>query len=239
MNIFLRELKAHRRSLIIWCVVILFMVLSSMAKFQSYSETGQSMTELLSKLPKALKIALGMGSLDMTTAGGFFGMFFLYLLLMAGIHAAMLGAGIIAKEERDKTTEFLMAKPVSRVSIVTSKLLASLFNIAVFNIATLVCSLAIVGQYAKDRNVTNEILLMMVAMFIFQLIFLTIGTGTAAISRRSKGAGSTATAILLATYVISTASSMDSGIDGLKYITPFRYFDAEQLMKDGACSRCS
>lgn len=234
MNIFLRELKAHWRSLIIWCVVILFLVVSAMAKFQSYSETGQSMTELLSHMPRALRIVLGMGNLDLATAGGFYGMFYLYLLLMAGIHASMLGAGIIAKEERDKTTEFLIAKPVSRERVISSKLLAALFNILVYNIVTLVFSLAIVGQYAGGEDVTNEILLMMAGMFMLQLIFLSIGAGTAALSRRPKGAGSIATAILLGTYVISAASGIDSRLDGLKYITPFKYFDAEQLIRDGS-----
>ena len=44
---------------------------------------------------------------------------------MATVHAAMLGADIISKEERDKTAEFLFVKPISRNKIIISKLLGS------------------------------------------------------------------------------------------------------------------
>ena len=233
MNIFIRELRAHRKSLIIWSVAILFMIISAMGKYSSYAASGQSMNNLLSDIPKTIKAVLGMGDLDLTKVSGFYGMFYLYMLLMATIHASMLGANIISKEERDKTSEFLMVKPVSRGKIITSKLLASLFNIAVFNIVTLVLSIAIVGNYAKGEDITGEICLMMAAMFILQLMFLSIGTGIAAASKRPKSAASIAMAVLLVSFIISSAISMYDKLDGLKYITPFKYFEAEKLMKSG------
>lgn len=233
MNIFIRELKAHRKSLIIWSIAIFFVIISSMGKYFSYVESGQSMNELFSKIPRSIRAVLGMGDFDLTKASGFYGMLYLYLLLLATIHASMLGANIISKEERDKTTEFLMVKPVSRGKIITSKLLASLFDIAVFNIVTLVLSIAIVGSYAGGEDITGEILLFMVGMFILQLMFLTIGAGIAAASRRPKAAASIATAVLLVSFVLSSAISMSSKLEGLKYITPFKYFEAEKMSEAG------
>ena len=63
---------------------------------------------------------LGFSDLDLSKVSGYYGMLFIYLLLMATIHAAMLGATIIAKEERDKTSEFLFVKPVSRSKVITT-----------------------------------------------------------------------------------------------------------------------
>ncbi|MFA5881807.1 MAG: ABC transporter permease subunit, partial [Eubacteriales bacterium] len=83
-------------------------------------------------------------------------MLFLYLVVMATIHAAMLGANIIAKEERDKTAEFLLAKPVSRNEIITVKLGAGLTNILIFNAVTLLSSLVIVGHYSGSEPVTGS-----------------------------------------------------------------------------------
>lgn len=233
MNIFIRELRAHRKSLIIWCVAIFLMIISAMAKYSAYTASGQSMNDLLSGIPKTIRAVLGMGELNMTTASGFYGMFYLYMLLMATIHSSMLGANIISKEERDKTSEFLMVKPVSRTHIVTSKLLASLFNIAVFNIVTLVLSIAIVGKYANGEEISGEICLMMTAMFILQLMFMAIGTGIAAASKRPKSAASIAMAVLLVSFIISSAISIYDKLDVLKYVTPFKYFEAEKLMKSG------
>ncbi len=233
MNIFLRELKAHRKSLIIWSIAIFFMIVSSIGKFIAYSETGQSMNELLSQIPKSIKAVLGMGDFDLTKVSGFYGMLYLYLLLLATIHAALLGANIISKEERDKTAEFLMTKPVSRVKIITAKLLAALFNVIVFNIVTLVFSIALLGKYSNGEDITGEICLLMAGMFILQLMFLFIGTAAAAAGRQPKSAASLATAILLVTFILSSVININSKLEGLKYITPFEYFEAEQLMKDG------
>jgi ABC-2 type transport system permease protein len=207
------------------------MILSSMSKYSAYSGSGKSMNELLSQIPGSLRAVMGMGNFDLTEISGFYGMFYMYMLLMATIHAVLLGAGIIAKEERDKTTEFLMVKPVSRSVIITSKLMAAIFNVVVFNVVTLVLSIAITAQYAGDKPITAEIIKLMAGMFILQLVFLFTGTGTAAISKRPKTAASVSTAILLAAFVLSSAVSMSSKLDFLKYITPFKYFEAEKLLK--------
>ena len=233
MNIFLREVKAYRKSLIIWSVAIFFMIVSSIGKFTAYSETGQSMNELLSQIPSSIKAVLGMGNFDLTKVSGFYGMLYLYLLLLATVHASLLGANIISKEERDKTTEFLLVKPVSRGEIITAKLLASLFNIIVFNFVTLIFSIALMGKYAGGEDITGEICILMVGMFILQVMFLVIGTATAAAGRRPGSAASVATAILLVTFIISSAVNMNSSLEGFKYITPFEYFKADQLLKGG------
>ncbi|AHF10435.1 ABC transporter permease subunit [Dehalobacter restrictus] len=233
MNIFLRELKAHRRSLIIWSIAIFLMIVSSVGKFTAYAETGQSMNALLSQIPSSIKAVLGMGDFDLTKVSGFYGMLYLYLLLLATVHASLLGANIISKEEQDKTTEFLLVKPVSRQKVITAKLLASLCNIIVFNLVTLIFSVVLMGKYAKGENLTGEISILMVGMFILQLMFLLIGTATAAVSRHPRSAASVATAILLVTFIISSAINMNSSLDRLKYITPFEYFKAERLLNGG------
>lgn len=233
MNIFVRELKDQRKSLIIWSIVIFFMIVSSIGKFTAYAETGQSMNELLSQIPSSIKAVLGMGNFDLTKVSGFYGMLYLYLLLMATVHASLLGANIIAKEERDKTTEFLMVKPVSRGKIITAKLLAALFNVVVFNVVTLFFSITLMGKYAKGESITGEICILMVGMFILQLMFLVIGTATAAISRRPRSAASVTTAILLVTFLISSVININSNLEPLKFVTPFEYFKAEKLLNGG------
>lgn len=233
MNIFLRELKAHRRALIIWSIAIFLMIISSIGKFIAYAETGQSMNELLSQIPSSIKAVLGMGNFDLTKVSGFYGMLSLYLLLLATVHASLLGANIIAKEERDKTTEFLLVKPVSRTQVITAKLLASLINIVVFNLVTLIFSVVLMGKYAKGENITGEIGMLMAGMFILQLMFLLIGAATAAASKRPKSAASVSTAILLVAFVISSVTNINSSLEPLRYITPFAYFKAETLLSGG------
>ncbi|RTR29101.1 ABC transporter permease [Robertmurraya yapensis] len=233
MNIYLKELKSHRKSIIFWSIGVFLMVVSGMTKYDAYSTSGQSMTELLEDLPKSLRAVFGFSDFDLTKASGFYGMLFLYLLLMATIHAAMLGATIIAKEERDKTSEFLFVKPVSRNKIITAKLLAAFTNLVIFNLATFVSSIVILGRYSDGEAVNGEIAILMAAMFFMQVLFMVIGSALAAIKKRPKSAASLATGILLLTYILSVVIDLNEDIEGLKYLTPFKYFEAKNVMYGG------
>ncbi|WP_042354479.1 ABC transporter permease subunit [Bacillus rubiinfantis] len=233
MNVFWREMKANRKSLLIWAVALLFMVVAGMAKFAGYSSSGQSINELISQMPKSLQAMMGTGDLDLSTAAGFYGMLFSYLLLMAAIHALMLGAGIIAKEERDKTAEFLMAKPISRSRIVTAKLLAAVVNVVFFNLITLVLSLAMVNHYSQAGESLADIYLLLGGMLLFQLIFLSLGAAIAAAGRRPKRANGLGTGILLIMYIVSIAIDLKNQLEPLQYFTPFKFFEAKRVLSDG------
>jgi ABC-2 type transport system permease protein len=230
MNIFIKELKSHRKSLIFWCIGVILMVASGMNKYSSLYSSGQSMNDLMADMPKSLQAIMGVGSFDLSKASGYYGMLFMYLVLMATIHAAMLGATIIAKEERDKTSEFLFVKPVSRGKIITAKLLAALTNIVIFNLITFASSVIIVGKVSDGEKVNGEIAVTMLGMFLLQFLFMVIGSAISAVKKRSKTAASLATAILLLTFVLSIVIDLNENLDLLKYLTPFKYFEAKHMM---------
>jgi ABC-2 type transport system permease protein len=233
MNLFIREMKASRKSLIIWCISMILMVVSGMSKYGGISKSGQSMNDIVAQMPKSVKAILGLGEFDLTKAIGYYGILFLYLILMATIHALLLGANIIAKEERDKTSEFLIVKPISRNQIITSKLSAAFVNIVVLNLITVFTSIKVVANYNKGADETNHIVLLMVGMFILQLMFMFLGTGIAAISKKPKSAVSLGTVVLLVTFFLSMMIDLTSKLEGLKYITPFKYFEAKNVLLDG------
>lgn len=233
MNIFLREMKSNRTSLILWCIGVLFMVATGMMKFTSLASTGTSLNEFIADMPKSLQAIMGNNSLDLSNAIGYYGVLYLYLVVMAGIHATMLGANIISKEERDKTVEFLLVKPISRSRMITSKLLAAVLNLVIFNMITFVSSIVMVQKYAEGEAVVGDISIMMVGMFILQLIFLVIGTAIAAIYKNAQKAVSVSTGILLITFILSIAINMNNKLEILKYFTPFKYFEASKLMNGG------
>ena len=230
MNVFIREMKANRKSLIIWSIGVFLMITSSMGKYAGLSISGQSINDLLAQMPKSLQAIMGTGTFDLSTASGYYGALFIYLAVMATIHAVLLGANIISKEERDKTAEFLFVKPASRNKIITLKLVTSLVNILIFNLVTLVSSIFMVQRYSNGETVIGDITILMIGMFILQLIFLFIGTSIAALSKNPKTAASLSTGILLVTFLLSIVIDLNSQIESLKYLTPFKYYDAKDLM---------
>lgn len=230
MNIFLVELKAHRKSLILWCFGMLFMTFAGMSKFSAFDSSGQNMNEMLDTFPRALRTMLGLGDFDLSKAIGFYGVLYLYLIVMATIHAAMLGANIIAKEERDKTAEFLFTKPITRQNIITGKLLAALVNIIILNLFTLIISIIVVSSFGTTGDDIVSIILLMFSMLILQLLFASIGATIAAFIKTPKLAATISTGILMATFLLSIIINMTEKLDFLIFLTPFKYFEAKNMI---------
>ena len=229
MNIFLRELKANRKSIITWSICMFLLVVSGMSKYTAYSSGGGN-NEVFNKMPHTMKAILGIGSFDVTTISGFFALMFLYIELTAAIHAVLLGSGIIAKEERDKTAEFLMVKPVSRTTIVTSKLLAALVNVLILNLVSLFSSIVMVKAYNNGGDISGEVTMFILSMFIVQLVFLSLGTLLSASMKNPKASGPLATGILLGGYVIYIVTDLTDHLNALKVLSPFKYFSYEDIV---------
>ena len=233
MNIILRELKSIRKSLIIWSSSMIFLIYVGMVKYSGFAEAGDSIEDMMASLPDSMKAIFGIGQLDLTKASGYYIVFFLYFALICGIHAVMQGAVVLSKEERDKTADFLLAKPVKRNQVITSKIIASLISVVVLNIVTWVSSIILVGIFNKGESINSEINKLMIALLLFQLVFLFIGLLVGAISRKTKKATGICTGLLLGSFLLSIIIDMYDKVDFLKYFTPFKYFDGKRIFLHG------
>ncbi|MCX7772251.1 MAG: ABC transporter permease [Clostridia bacterium] len=234
MNIYLREMKAYRKSLLFWCLGILFMVGAGLGKYAAFNSSDKQIYQLLDSMPKPVLAMFGMVGIDISTASGFYGIIYVMLLIMGSIHAAMLGASIISKEERDKTSEFLFVKPVSRVKIITSKILAALTQVVIFNVATLVSSIGVGMKVAQDPDLTRDIVVLCGTLFIIQVIFLFVGTAMASITKKPAASAGAATTIVLVTYFLSVLIDLTDKLSFLKYFTPYKYFEAKAIIHGGS-----
>lgn len=232
MNIFLHELKANLKSLIIWSIIIGLLIVVGAAKFQAFVG-DENMLAMLDALPKAFMDAFSVSAFNLTTLTGFYGLMFIYLGLMGAIAAAMWGSEIISKEERDKTVEFSLVLPVSRSRVITAKALAAFVNCIALVLITWGISLAAVQSYAPDDAFRDYLALEMRAMFMIELVFLAIGLLLGCAMKRYKRSGSTAVAIILTTYFLSVMAGMNQDLDFLKYFSPFKYYDAAELFVNG------
>jgi ABC-2 type transport system permease protein len=231
MNIFVRELKANLRSLIIWGVIVVLFVSVGVSKFSAYYENPE-MLAILDEMPPALLAAFNFQAFNLTTVTGFFGLMFSYFALMVSIAAAMWGSDIISKEERDKTVEFSLTLPVTRSRLVTAKGLAALVNCVGLLLITWAASLVSAAQYQPDSEFYGFLRLCMLALFLMQLIFLAIGILLGCAMKRYKRASAAAIALLLGTYFLSVISALNENLEFLKYLSPFKYFDAGTLLRD-------
>lgn len=232
MNIFFHELKANFKSLVIWCIIVGLLILIAIAKFSAFAN-DPSMLIILDSMPEPLLEMFNMRAFNLTTVTGFYGIMLDYFVLMGAIAAAMWGSGIISKEERDKTVEFSLVLPVSRNRVITAKALAALVNCLAFVLFTWGISLVAVQPYQPGQAFYNFLALELQAVFIVELIFLSIGLLLGCAMKQYKNSGSSAVAIILVTYLISVLTNLGENLDFLNYVTPFSYFDAVELFNSG------
>jgi ABC-2 type transport system permease protein len=232
MNIFFRELRANLKSLLIWTVIIVILIMIAVSKFSAFAGNPE-MLAMLDSIPPAMLDALNLRAFNMTTLTGFYGVMFIYFGLMGAIAAAMWGSDIISKEERDKTVEFSLVLPVSRSRVITAKALAALVNCIAFVLITWAVSLVAVQSYNPDQAFYDYLALQMQAMFAIELIFLAIGLLLGSAMKHYKRSGSAAVALILIAYFMSVVIMLQEKLDFLKYFTPFKYFDAGDLYRSG------
>lgn len=231
MNIFLRELKANLKSLLIWGGIVILLIIEAMAEFSVY-EGNPEMLEIMDSMPPALLAAFNLNAFNLTTVTGFFGVMFTFFALLVSISAVMLGSDIISKEERDKTVEFALTLPIPRRKLVTAKILAAVVNCIAFLLITWGASLFSVAKYQPDSEFYDFMLLCMLALLIMQMTFLAVGIFLGCAMKQYKRAGSLAVSLLLGTYFISIISDLNENLEFLKYFSPFKYFNPATLLHE-------
>jgi ABC-2 type transport system permease protein len=157
---------------------------------------------------------------------------FTYFALVLSVAAAMWGSDIISKEERDKTVEFALTLPVTRSRVVTGKSLAALVNCIGLLLITWGASLASAAQYGPEPEFYRFLGLLMVALFLMQLIFLAVGILLGCAMKQYRRASSVAVSLLLGTYFLSVIAGLNRDLEFLKYVSPFKYFDAGLLLRE-------
>jgi ABC-2 type transport system permease protein len=232
MNIIKREMRANLKSLLIWCAVMFAIVTMMMSEFSAYYDNPE-MADILESMPQGLLEAFSMAGANLTTVSGFVSLASLYFYIMLGIFAVLLGTTIISKEERDKTVEFFMTLPISREQVITSKLIAAVLNCLALNLMTGLSIIITTATYKPDQDFYEFLGLLLIALFLIELIFMSLGMFLAATMKRYKKSGTYAVSILLGLYIMSILVSISDKIEYLKYVTPFKYFEAATILSEG------
>ena len=231
MNIFLRELRAYRKSVLIWCGIMLLFIVVGFSKFSAYYNNPE-MLDLINDFPNAMVETFNLKTFNLTTVTGFYGVMFAYFSLMLSIAAAMWGSDIISKEERDKTVEFSLTLPVTRTRLLTAKTLAAVVNCMVLLLVTGIITVAMAQQYEPDDRFYRFVAISMLALFIVQMIFLAVGILLGCAMKQYKRAGSASVSLLLVTYFLSIIAGMSKNLKFLKYVSPFKYFNPVTLLNE-------
>lgn len=230
MNIFIHELKANRKSTVIWTVSLLALMVLFMSMFPTISKEVDEFKKMLEGFPVAVQQALGIQIDSFASILGYYSYVFMYITLCGAIQAMNLGTSIVSKEVREKTADFLLTKPVTRTTILTAKVLAAVISLLVTSVIYMAGSGLMVNVVATDYSMT-AFLLINLSLFIIQLIFLALGILISVYFPKIKSVLTVSLGTVFAFFIIGMLSAT-SGDEVKRYLSPFKYFDTSYIIEN-------
>lgn len=231
--IVLRELKATRKSWLIWVLAMLLMVATGAAEYGTVVENADALIPIMAAMPRIVRVIFGMDVLPVHTPIGYYACMFLWYCMVAFAHALVLGATIIAKEERERTAEFLFTMPYSRRTILAGKLIAAALNVLAMTLVTALLVLVSLVSQMSGVDILPEIVVTMLAMFLAQLLCLALGLFFSAVFQSHRTALSVAIGFVASSYVLAVLIELVGNVNWLNVFTPFRYVFAPNLIERG------
>lgn len=231
MTIFLHEIRQNRTAFLIWTLVIALLLLICMIMFPEMNTDMGDITDMFANMGSFTR-AFGMDRLNFGDVMGFYALECGNILSIGGgFFAALLGINALAKEEKERTAEFLLTHPVCRRTAVLQKLLSILFELLLMNLFVMAVS-ALSFTLISEELAIKEFLLLHGAYTVLQIEIACICFGISAFIRRSGvGAGLGLAALL---YFLNIFKNISSQAEFLKYITPFAYAEAADIISDSA-----
>ena len=231
MTILRHERRRSRVPFWIWTGAIGFLLAVCIFLFPEMKGEMEGVSEVFSSMG-AFTAAFGMDRLNFGTLSGYYAIECGNVLGLGGaFFAALLAAGMLCKEEKERTAEFLLTHPVSRARIVTEKLAAVLLLITVMNL--IIYALAVGSILAIGESVPwRELNLQHLAYWLLQLEIAGICFGVSAFLRRGSAGVGLGIAVML--YFMNLIANITESASFLKDLTPFGYCDGAEIASTGS-----
>lgn len=220
------EMKMNFKALLIWALAVGGMIFCFMLMFPTMEDSMGELSGAYSQMG-SFSTAFGMDKINIGTPMGFFGIEIGATLSLGGsMFAAIIGIGMLAKEEGGHTTEFLFVTPNRRIYFITAKLIAAILIIAVFDLLCML--LGILGFVCiGEELIWKQYLLFFLAQYLMHLEIAGICFGISAFLRKNNiGLGIGISMIL---YFINLFANITEDVEKLHYITPFSFSDASEI----------
>mgnify|MGYP002511112644 CR=1 FL=1 len=231
MTLVKHELKQGRTAFLIWTAAIGGLLAVCVFLFPEMKGEMEGVSDIFSSMG-SFTAAFGMDRLNFGTLTGFYAVECGNVLGLGGaFFASLCGAGILSKEEKERTAEFLLAHPVSRRRIITEKLAAVLVQVTAMNLiiyAVSMGAIAAVGEAVPWK----EINLLHLAYYLLQLELAGICFGISAFMR--KGTVGTGLGIAAVMYFLNLIANIAESAEFLKYITPFGFCEGADIVANGS-----
>ena len=233
MNIYLHELRFYRKNTLLWIISICAGTLFLFWMFPAFAGNAAAISEILQNYPDVIQRAFGLSMDKISTVPGFFSFIVSFLMLCGAVQAIALGISVLAKETTGKTADFLLTKPLARSRILTSKLLATLTCVTVTSAVFIGAASAFAAAFSSAAFDYLPFLLMSLAFYFIQVIFLSLGFLIGAVVPKIRAVLPVSLSTVFGFFILGmVAAAMN--LNDLYYLTPFKYFDTVSILETSA-----
>lgn len=224
-------IKLRKASIIWWSLGLSVFIFINLIFYPSFKNDAAELEKSFENIPDAALQLFG-GSSDFFSPIGYANsqLYFLMLPMLLGILAISLGAGLLTREETDKTIESLLARPVSRTRLLSSKAMVG-FVILTFVTATVLATILVTSKLIGLEIASLTLIAATFVCFLFALslgafAYLLTATG------RAKGASVGIAAFVgIGGYLISSLSGTIDWLSTPSKLFPFDYYQSESILR--------
>ena len=225
-NLYNKELKRNRKNLFIWSGIAVSFTFMITSLYPTFQNAGQAMMDAM---PKEMTKAFGMDMAEWKHIMGYYKTYYgFHIILIMSIYACSCGANILSKEEREKTSEFLFSKPISRKSIFISKTFSLLtLIILIFALQT---SASLLGVFFFDNGTIdwNTFFYMHFNGFVLISFFGALGLLISLLSKPKKNFMGIVVGIVFTCYFLHAISKSLEDVEWIGLFSPFHYLNFDE-----------
>ncbi len=233
LKLFLKELKNNLKGTVITSLVVVLYTAFSFLIYASMKENISKVTDFYYIMPESFRVAFNFHIDQWDNVLGFYVTYFVYYVpIIAGCYSIILGTKLLSKEEQNKTAEFLLSRPLSRIQIISSKLIAFFIHILGINLLAFLTGLFGCGIVSDwDFNLKSLIILHTYGCLMC-LFFGILGFFITVLMKRAKAIIGIGIGIVLGTYFFDMMIRISDNVQFLLYLTPFKYMNLEAHSQD-------
>ncbi len=237
LNLYRHELKRNRTSALVWNISIGALILMGMA-FYPVLMQGDMVKQLSAffenPFMRNIMSAFGVSMDAMTNVLGFYAIRnSSFLMLLGCMFSILLASRILSEEERDKTAEFLLTKPVTRIEILASKQAAFLTYLLMLNGTVVAVAFICLEVFKGDSEYRIlSFLVHSLYTFLVMLTFGAIGLFISLLIKRGRSTISLSIGIVVGGFFIDALSKVTPSADKFGYVSPFKFVDSAVLRPD-------
>ncbi len=228
LKLFRFNLFIHRKTIIGWSVALFSVMFLYMILFSSVQDIATAKVEML---PQEMLQLFGMENLsDMANYTTYYGSIYTLILVAVSFFSATFSTGLILKEEKTKSIEFLNGLCVSRTEIFIAKYLTTTIS------TLIICSLAIISAIicgvinGGETFVINDLLKFSLISSFSPLLFSSVGFKIAGISA-DYGTGAVASGVVILSYLLGYLGQLlGDKAEFLTYLSPFIALNAPNTL---------